>query len=151
MNTTQSNGLHTFTALELGQFIHSIIEGIVNSDESSSKHEIPPKNFVATLVKSGNKVKVKHYRWVIETLDGPTPTVTLAHVTSQNHKDFDVILSHGGRTEVEITTPKGEVLTGAAVCVENDLYDRNTGVYFAAKRAFASRKAAERDEMLLPV
>lgn len=113
----------------------------INSPKIVAGRTIPRK-FLETLVKSGNKVKVRHYRWVTVDCEGEY----IEHVTDENRKTFRSISPNGGRTEVEITTPNGETVTGEAICDFSDTYDRNTGIYFAAQRALAKTKAAQERE-----
>ncbi len=106
-----------------------------------------PKNFVHTLRQHGMKVRVKHYRWVVDTNAGYE--VYLAHVTKKDRKEMQPskrpeILSNGGRTEVEITTAKGQNAFGSSVCSTLDTYNKSLGIYIAAHRALESMKPKDK-------
>jgi hypothetical protein len=102
-----------------------------------------PQNFVATLRRSGIKIRVRHYRWVVDEsdLDESDSPKFLALIQEDNRRDF-IILGRGGRTEVDVTMQNGESFSDYAICSEEDTYNKRLGVYLAATRALKRAKEA---------
>lgn len=71
---------------------------------------------VMELRRSGNKVRVLHYRKTLE--DG-------------------TVFCRGGHTVVEITTKDGRDLSGSSKCRDDERYDKKTGVRIALGRALS--------------
>lgn len=103
-----------------------------------------PQNFVATLRRSGIKIRVRHYRWVVDESDAPK---FLALIQEDNRRDF-IILGRGGRTEVDVTMQNGETFSDYAICSEEDTYNKRLGVYLAATRALKRAKKSNEKEVL---
>ena len=97
-----------------------------------------PQNFVATLRRSGIKIRVRHYRWVLDESDAPK---FLALIQEDNRRNF-IILGRGGRTEVDVTMQNGETFSDYSICSEEDTYNKRLGVYLAATRALKRAKEA---------
>ncbi len=100
-----------------------------------------PKNFVYNLRLSGIKVRIKHYRWVYDSL---TNDYYLAHVTKENKKSVIIDDARGGRTEVEVTMHDGRSYSASSICHYMDNYNKRYGVYTAATRALKAAKEASK-------
>lgn len=107
-----------------------------------------PQNFVATLRRSGIKIRVRHYRWVIDcdAIQHSSDNKYLALVQEDNRRGF-IILGRGGRTEVDVTMQNGETFSEYATCSEEDTYDKRLGVYLAATRALKRAKEAGKKDV----
>jgi hypothetical protein len=89
------------------------------------------KNIVKTLRQNNYKVKSSHFRNAV--LVGDKNSM-LFRITKVNKHEFDDILSKGGETKLEITTPDGENYEGNAVCSPLDGYDKKLGISIAFDR-----------------
>lgn len=131
-NYNLKNSFYSETMRQLGIF-----------DMQTTKINIP-QNFVATLRRSGIKIRVRHYRWVLDESDAPK---FLALIQEDNRRDF-IILGRGGRTEVDVTMQNGESFSDYAICAEEDTYNKRLGVYLAATRALKRAKKSNEKGVL---
>lgn len=84
---------------------------------------------VERLRKDGYKVRVKHYRRV----------------------NSDGVISRGGKTLVEVTTPEGLNLVGMSRCSRKENFNKRLGVRIALGRAFKNKGTQEvQPEATLP-
>ena len=81
---------------------------------------------VEQLRKSGNKVRVHHYRHIREGDNGLTRFVPLCDI-----QNFTKVHPKGGLTKVSITTPEGKHFEGKAGCVMTDAFNYKLGVRIA--------------------
>jgi hypothetical protein len=99
---------------------------------------------VADLNAAGCKVKVKHVRPIVP---GPIMEVKITdpdllkdrREQSLRYRYYfpPVFAAMGGRTEVSVLLPNGEVLLGSAECSDKDHYNRKMGGRKAIARALA--------------
>lgn len=92
---------------------------------------------VENLRKSGNRVKVHHYRRVA-TLVSPTKII---HTDVPQHICFNPLFGmkfkvspKGGRTEIFVLTPNGAEVKGISHCSKSDPFNRKEGVRIALER-----------------
>ena len=83
---------------------------------------------IKSIRQSGNKIRVLHYRAVRNMKDFAT-----IHEIRKN-KWQDEILSRGGKTVLELTTPDGKDFTAEAVCSKKDGFCRKTAISIAIGR-----------------
>lgn len=84
------------------------------------------ENIVAKLRRSGHKVRVKHYRKVVNQEGDPIADFNIPN---------QLISPKGGKTEVEVRMPDGKEFFGVALCSDEDSYNRRLGVKIAVARA----------------
>lgn len=84
------------------------------------------KQTIEQLRKSGNKVKIHHYRHVKQDDGEITKFVPLIDIQNRSK-----VLSCGGVTKLEITTPDKKEYRGQAGCVITDQFSYKKGVLIA--------------------
>jgi hypothetical protein len=97
----------------------------------------------------------------VETLRKKGYKVAVYHTRRYDHKLIQPMLAKGGRTEVVITTPKGDTVEGQARCSKCDAYDKKVGVRIALQRALdklanpkkveAPKKEVDKNEVYVTV
>jgi hypothetical protein len=116
----------------------------------------PPARFVETLRARGLKVRVKHFRWVLNTAaflrGSPSERLELLRISKHERKKSTevpppLIFQNGGETHVTVITPDGRESVGVAECSLKDPYNKRLGVYIAAKRALAGLKLKDRADL----
>jgi hypothetical protein len=92
-------------------------------------------SIVEKLRKSGNRVRVTHYRDFVE-LDGNRRPVIVNKARHEVPDGFmKYALPHGGFTVVEIEKPNGRVIRGIGTCSVKDNFCKREGVKAAIRNA----------------
>ena len=90
---------------------------------------------VQQLREQGNKVRVIHFRYPADEF------VPYELIPQREAKEREIPLStHGGQTEVEITTKSGNHFRGVARCNPQDQYNRKIALKIAIGRALNGQK-----------
>ena len=92
---------------------------------------------IESLRKDGYKVRVIHYR---ENTSGTLmSTRELKHRNDEYGEEL-IILSKGGKTHIDITSPDGPTFSGESYCSLKDGFNRKMGNSIALERALANEK-----------
>lgn len=80
------------------------------------------------LRKLGNKVRITHFRNVI--VKDTIAYTDFVRVTKEDKKarKYSHIYSHGGETNIELTTPANQTFTSKAHCSDADPFNRRLGI-----------------------
>lgn len=84
------------------------------------------------LRKKGYKVRVIHYRYF--------GSFGYLATKKGNANPDEPILSQGGKTHIDITSPDGKTVSGEAICSVEDTFDRRLGNKIALGRALKQLK-----------
>lgn len=85
-------------------------------------------NVIEKLRKSGNRVRITHYREFYE-LDELRRPIIVQKARFQVPKSFmQFALPKGGSTVIELVTPNNEVIEGVALCSEKEAFCKREGV-----------------------
>lgn len=108
-------------------------------------------NQIEVLRKQGWKIRVTHYRWVVQARRNGSSQLMLERRDIDKHNGSlmahipYVIQPCGGRVIVEITNPDGVFSTASSWCHQKDNFNRKIGTTMAFGRAmmrFFPRKKA---------
>lgn len=115
------------------------------------------KNAVQQLRKAGNRVRVYHERLVAPNKKELIALVkpVFVHIKKGEHKKLDnfllevspVILNHGGRTTVTVTSKSGANYEASARTSKKDCFNRKSGLGICLTRIFS--QAAKSGESLV--
>lgn len=89
---------------------------------------------VQQLREQGHKVRVVHYRY---TAEGPDEFELIPQRVAKERRI--PISTHGGQTEVYITTPSNQQLVGVARCNMADQFNRKIALKIAIGRALKGK------------
>lgn len=88
---------------------------------------------VQSLRKSGYKIRVTHYRWIMQNIDEN-------HEALFPKRKYDklgkLVNPKGGETQIDVTTPDNRDFSQTVKCHIKDSYNKKIGVQIALGRIF---------------